>query len=85
METKGIAELLIQGGFAGMCAVLLGLLFWMIKTLIALIREHNTVLQAHTIVMSEIDKRSGELLQLNRQVHDRLLARPCLMKKTDDV
>ena len=84
---KLVLEPVIQGGFLGMCAVLLVMLFWMVKRLLGLLETHAGIIAANTKAMSEQSKAAaehtrlvGELLCLTRSMHDKLLARPCIAR-----
>lgn len=74
----------IQWGFAGFCLALLAFVFWLVKTRTVSGKDLTTVISEHTSAVREQTRLLTELLQLNRKIHNRLLARPCLLPKNGD-
>ncbi len=71
----------IQYGFAGFCLLLLGIIVWLMRQLLAVLKQTNQIIAANTDVIERVDSRTGELLTLNRSLHDKLIARPCIAVK----
>ena len=78
---------IVQWGFAGFAAVLLGLIVWLVRRLLGLLEHTDDVIAANTTAiralgsrLDAIDERAGESLTVQRDVRDRLLSRPCLLE-----
>jgi hypothetical protein len=70
----------IQYGFAGMCAVLLCIIVWLMKNLMKLLEKSNQVISANTAAICQVDSHTVESLKLLRQTYDKIIARPCIAK-----
>ena len=96
MEPTGIMQPLMQFGFAGLSAVLLGVLIWLVKLFIGTITEHNsTLVDVTKDTTTEIEKNTAAIAasfekvhevharQLNvlEKTHQELLKRPCILPK----
>jgi len=68
----------IQYGFLGFSVVLLGVVIWLIKRLLAVLDANNRIIAANTEAINDLTKLTGDLLKLNRSVHDKLISRPCI-------
>ncbi|MEN6306260.1 MAG: hypothetical protein ABFD91_00770 [Anaerohalosphaeraceae bacterium] len=75
---------ILQYGFAGMCAVLLMILVWLIRNLIKLLETTNQIISANTQAICQVDQHSREVLELLKDTHNRILASPCIVKKGRD-
>jgi len=73
----------IQYGFAGFCFVLLGIIVWLIRNLLQVLKANNDVISENTGAIRELAKTVTEMALLQRNIHDRLLARPCIAHPTD--
>ena len=76
---------LIQLGFAGFSVLLLGLLFWTIKQLIAVITKNNSVLAKIIDTNKEtsegLDGVKFQLIDVKdemRKIHEDFITRPCM-------
>ena len=74
---------IVQYGFAGLCAVLLGIIVWLIKELLVSMRDTRMVLDKNNQVIADLSELTRDMLKLNRDVHDKILARPCIARKED--
>ena len=74
---------IIQYGFAGMCAVLVMIIVWLIKKLLALLEQTNRIIAANTQVIGDVDNRTGDELKLLRQLYDKVISRPCIAARED--
>jgi hypothetical protein len=72
---------IMQYGFAGMCAVLLMILVWLIRNLIKLLEKTNQIISANTQAICQVDQHSLEALKILRDTHDKIIARPCVARK----
>ena len=68
----------IQYGFLGFSVVLLGVVIWLIKRLLAVLEATNRIIAANTEAINDLTALTTDLLALNRSVHDKLLSRPCI-------
>jgi cell division protein FtsB len=79
METTELfLQPVIQYGFLGFSVVLLGVVIWLIKRLLSVLDANNKIIAANTQAINDLTKMTGDLLKLNRSVHDKLLSRPCI-------
>ena len=81
MSSNWITEPLIQYGFLGFSAVLLGLVIWMIKKLLSVLDANTRVIEANTAAIRDLTRMTSDLLNLNRSLHDKLISRPCIAHK----
>ena len=79
METSELLlQPVVQYGFLGFSVVLLGVVIWLIKRLLSVLDANNKIIAANTQAINDLTKMTGDLLKLNRSVHDKLLSRPCI-------
>ncbi len=84
MEEKALLlDPIIQYGFAGMCAVLLVIIVWLIRNLMKLLEKTNEIISANTQAICQVDKHSIEALKILRETHDKIIARPCIAKREE--
>ncbi len=96
MDPTGIMSPLMQFGFAGLSASLLGVLIWLVKSFISAMKCHNDALVKVTReTTNEIAKNTAAIAASFDRVHDvhdkqlatlqathqELLQRPCLLDK----
>lgn len=68
----------IQYGFLGFAGVLLGIIVWLIRKLLDVLEATNRIIAANTEAINDLSQATGDLLKLNRSVHDKLISRPCI-------
>lgn len=68
----------IDYGFAGFAAVLLGVVIWLIKKLLAVLEANNKIIAANTEAIRDLTSTTSDLLKLNRSLHDKIISRPCI-------
>jgi hypothetical protein len=78
--TTQIMSPIIQYGFAGFSLILLGVLIWLIRELLKVMKENNKIIAANTLAIIAVDKHSMETLNILVEVKDTLLQRPCIAK-----
>lgn len=83
-EASFLMDPILQYGFAGMCAVLLVILVWLIRSLIRLLEKTGQIISANTQAICQVDQHSIDALKILRDTHDKLIARPCIAKKERD-
>ena len=69
---------LVQYGFLGFSAVLLGVVIWLIKRLLIVISAMNTVVSENTAAMKLLTATVSDLMVLTRSLHDKIISRPCI-------
>jgi len=79
-----VIQPIIQYGFLGFSAVLLGVVIWLIQKLLGLLAANNRVITANTEAIRSLTFQTCDLLKLTRSLHDKLLARPCIAEKERD-
>ena len=79
-EPTNIMTPIVQYGFAGLCVVLLGILVWLIKELLVILKENNRVISANTQAIQQVDRHSADALAIGIEVKDELLKRPCIAR-----
>ena len=87
-QTVTLFSPLMQFGFAGIVLILLAIVVWLIKQLLAVIRVNNMVIDRNsqalvdnTHAVSQVDDNVTEQANVLRQINDKLLSRPCLIEK----
>ncbi len=71
---------IIQFGFAGFSVILLGILIWLIRELLTVIKENNRIIAANTIAIASVVKNSADTMTILVDVKDEILKRPCIAK-----
>ena len=69
---------LVQYGFAGFAAALLGLVIWLIRKLVDVLEANNKIIAANTEAIRDLTSTTSDLLKLNRSLHDKIISRPCI-------
>jgi F0F1-type ATP synthase membrane subunit b/b' len=75
-----LMEPTLQWGFAGFCLLLLGVVVWLIKQLLRALDKNQDVINKNTQAVQEVTNLSRENRELQIEVKDKLLSRPCLLK-----
>lgn len=71
----------IQYGFAALCFVLVGVLVWMIRQLLRVMREHTDVIKGNTAALNTVATGGEETRITLHKIHEELLKRPCLFNE----
>ena len=69
----------MQYGFAGMSVILVAVIVWLIRRLLAVLEKTNEIIAANTEAIRDVDHRTAEELNLVRDLREKLLQRPCLL------
>ena len=87
-QTITLFSPMMQFGFAGIVLILLAIVVWLIKQLLAVIKTNNMVIDRNsqalvdnTHAVGKVDSNVTTQAEVLRQVNDKLLARPCLIEK----
>jgi len=78
-----ITQPVVQYGFLGFSAVLLGIVVWLIKRLLRVLEGNSQIIAAGTEASKEQTRMIADLLRLNRSLHDKIISRPCIASKED--
>ena len=69
---------IVQYGFLGFSAVLLGVVIWLIRKLLDVLEANNRIIAANTEAIKDLTTTTCDLLKLNRSLHDKIISRPCI-------
>ena len=72
---------LVRYGFVGFSAVLLGIVVWLIKRLLVVLERNSEVVNSNTAAINTLSAMTADLLVLNRNLHDKIISRPCISKE----
>jgi len=71
----------VQYGFLGFSVVLLGVVIWLIRQLLEVLEANNRIIAANTEAIRDLTRTTGDLLNLNRSLHDKIISRPCIARE----
>ena len=71
----------VQYGFLGFSVVLLGVVIWLIRQLLEVLEANNRIIAANTVAIRDLTRTTGDLLNLNRSLHDKSISRPCIARE----
>jgi len=69
----------VQYGFLGFSAILLGIVVWLIRELIEVINNNNRVIAANTDVVSKHFALTSDIQWTIKDLRDKMLSRPCIL------
>ena len=72
---------IVNYGFAGFAAVLLGVVVWLIKKLLVVLERNSEVIVRNTEAIRDLTSMTSDLLKLNRSLHDKIISRPCIAER----
>ena len=75
MEPTTVMGPVIQYGFAGFSVILLGILIWLIRELLFILRTNNKVIAKNTEAINNVAKVSSDSFSIMIQIKDELLRR----------
>jgi cell division protein FtsB len=70
---------ILQYGFAGFSLVLVGVIVWLIRQLLGVLRANNRALSQLTSALVKVTEDTGETRTEIRQLREELLKRSCLL------
>ena len=76
-----VLQPIVRFGFVGFSAVLLGILVWLIKRLLAALERNTEVIAHNTQAIRDLSSMTTDLLALSRSLHDKLISRPCIARE----
>lgn len=77
-STTSIMNPLIQWGFAGLCLILLGILVWLIRQLLEVLKENNRVISMNTDAIGKVGVTAENTLDITVELKNEMLRRPCI-------
>ena len=75
-----VLQPIVRFGFVGFSAVLLGVVVWLTKGLLAAIERNTEVIARNTEVIRQLSSMTKDLLALSRSLHDKVISRPCIAR-----
>jgi cell division protein FtsB len=73
---------ILQYGFAGFSLVLVAVIVWLIRQLLAVLRANNRALSSLTAALVKVTEDTGETRHEVRQLREELLKRSCLLESS---
>ena len=78
-----ILQPIVDYGFVGFSAVLLGVVIWLIKKLLGVLAENSHIIAGNTQAIGDLARMTADLLKINRSLHDKIISRPCIARRED--
>lgn len=78
MNSEILTEPVIEYGFAGLCAVQLTALIWLVAKLLEILRDTAEVIANNTAALKSLKEQEEVSTHLFSDLRDRILSRPCL-------
>ena len=73
----------IQYGFAGFAVLLLGVVVWLIRQLLKVLKETGEIIRGNTLALDAVSSTAGQSRELMSQIRDQLLSRPCMLTEKE--
>jgi F0F1-type ATP synthase membrane subunit b/b' len=70
----------IQLGFAGFAFLLVFVIVWLIRRLLAILDQTNQIIAGNTAAINRVHDASEDLKALMKDIRDQLFQRPCLLQ-----
>lgn len=67
----------LQWGFAVFALLLLAVLVWLVKQLLAVLRAANEIIAQNTVAMDNVAETTREVKRTQEKIHDHLLQWSC--------
>ena len=80
-----VMQPIVQYGFLGFSGVLLGVIVWLIRKLLAVLEATNGIVASNTEAIRDLAAMTSDLLKLNRSLHDKIISRPCIARREEGV
>jgi len=78
--TTNLMTPIMQYGFAGFSVILLGILIWLVRELLKVLKENNKVIATNTAAIVQVDEHAKNTLAVSIECKNELLKRPCIAK-----
>ncbi len=69
---------LVQYGFVGFAAVLLGFVIWLVHKLIQLLEANGRIIAANTQAVERLTAIMTEVQQRDQRLYEKIISRPCI-------
>ena len=79
MDAMNLMSAPLQGAFAGLSLILIGVIIWLIKQLLVVLKDNNRIVAANTAAINAIYDTTDETKRLLSNIRDDLMTRPCLL------
>jgi hypothetical protein len=79
-QSTTIMAPIIQWGFAGLSGILLGILVWLIRELLGVLKETNMVIATNTHTIQEVERSSMMVKDVVDAMKDEMNKRPCIAR-----
>ncbi len=73
----------IQAGFAGLCFVLVGVICWLMRQVIDVLRATSQVIERNTSAIDRLNTSTHRVERAVNEMRDELLKRPCIASEKD--
>ena len=80
-----ILDPIMQLGFAGMSVVLIGVIVFMIRSLLKTLDKVSGIISENTKALTELTIMTRNEAILVRSVHDKLISRPCIARGEQEI
>jgi len=70
----------LQAGFAGLCVILIGLIAWLVRQLVNVLKENNRVISANTQAMTTLVAGQTRVEASVEALRDEMVRKPCLAR-----
>lgn len=71
---------IIQYGFAGFCVVLMGIIIWLIRNLLGVLKETTNVIATNSEAIRDVAKICTQICSIDVKNNELLLQRPCIAR-----
>jgi type II secretory pathway component PulC len=73
---------LVQWGFAGLSAILLAGIAWLVNKMFTVIEQNGSIISSNTNAINELSKNIVDMNSNNKHLLENMLQRPCVAKFT---
>ena len=73
-----VLQPVVQYGFLGFSAVLLGVVVWLVRRVLGVLEKTNSVIEGNTAAVRKVCHVTAELLREHRDLRDKIISRPCI-------
>jgi len=75
---EALIQPVVQYGFLGFSAVLLAVVVWLVRRMLAVLEQNNRVIEAMIDAVQRQTAATEELSRAHRELRDKIIARPCI-------
>lgn len=70
----------IQYGFAGMTVIMTGVVVWLIRNLLMVLKDNGKIIEQNTSAIVNVGLCANKSLETMEDLKEKMLARPCIAK-----